>query len=245
MRPRGIKQTSLARLALVLIMLLGVATTLSREALAHPEPVSHTLSGSDYTDDVSDRPPPPVAIQIDAAGVNGPVETREIVDGVLAAPSGPWIVAWYQQSARPGESGNVVMGGHVDYWNVGPAVFAGLGTLEEGAEIEVTDAAGSAYHYAVAWVRAYPVADITPDQLREIVGPTAEPSLTLITCGGDFDRDRGEYLLRLVVRATRVEGSSISVATHSTALGPASLLTGPGNPGTVGPRKLARQTLRH
>jgi hypothetical protein len=204
MRSRGIKQASLARLALVLTMLLGVATTLSREVMAHPEPVSHTLSGSDHTDDVSDRPPPPVAIQIDAAGVNGPVETREIVDGALDEPSGPWVVAWYRQSARPGESGNVVMGGHVDYWTVGPAIFAKLGTLEEGEEIEVTDAAGNAYAYAVEWVRAYPVADVTPGQLREIVGPTDNPSLTLITCSGAFDRDRGEYLLRLVVRAERV-----------------------------------------
>jgi sortase (surface protein transpeptidase) len=152
----------------------------------------------------SDRPPPPVAIRIDAAGVYSAVETREIVDGELAPPSGPWVVAWYLQSARPGESGNVVMSGHVDYWNVGPAVFAGLGTLEEGEVIEVTDAAGTAYDYAVAWVRAYPVDALTPTQLREIVGPTAEPSLTLITCSGDFDRDRGEYLKRLVVRAERI-----------------------------------------
>ena len=205
MRPRSAKTLSLTRLVLVLTMLLGVATTLSREAVAQTEQASHALSGSDHTDDVSRRAPPPVAIQIDAAGVNGLVETREIVDGALTAPSGPWVVAWYLQSARPGESGNVVMGGHVDYWTVGPAVFSGLGALATGEVIEVTDAAGNAYAYAVEWVRAYPVTDLTPGQLREIVGPTDEPSLTLITCGGTFDRARGEYLLRLVVRATRIE----------------------------------------
>jgi hypothetical protein len=204
-RPRSVKRISLARLVLGLSLLLGVVTTLSRDALARPERASHTLSGSEQTDDVSDRAPPPVAIQIDAAEVHSPVETREIVDGVLAAPSGPWVVAWYLQSARPGELGNVVMGGHVDYWTVGPAVFSGLGTLAEGEEIEVTDAEGNAYAYAVEWVRAYHVADLTPGQLREIVGPTEEPSLTLVTCGGVFDRDRGEYLMRLVVRAARVE----------------------------------------
>jgi Sortase domain len=204
-RPRGARWICLARLVLVLSLLLGVVTTLSRDAMARPEQASQTLSGSDHTDDVSRRAPRPVAIQIDAAGVHSPVETREIVDGALAAPSGPWVVAWYRQSARPGESGNVVMGGHVDYWTVGPAVFSGLGTLAEGEEIEVTDAEGNAYAYAVEWVRAYHVADLTPGQLREIVGPTEEPSLTLVTCGGVFDRDRGEYLMRLVVRAARVE----------------------------------------
>jgi hypothetical protein len=206
MRPRGGKRISLARLVLISTMLLGIVTTLSRDAMARPEQARHRLSGSEQTDDVSGRAPPPVVIQIDAAGVNSPVETREIVDGALTAPSGPWVVAWYRQSARPGESGNVVMGGHVDYWTVGPAVFSGLGTLAEGEEIKVTDAAGNAYTYAVEWVQAYPVADLTHGQLRQIVGPTEEPSLTLITCAGVFDHDRGEYLTRLVVRAARAEG---------------------------------------
>src|SRR5215203_1441472 len=182
----GVELTFLARLVLASTMLLGVVTMLPPEATAHREGVSYQLSGADSADDVSHRASPPVTIQIDAAGVNAPVETREIIDGELDAPSGPWVVAWYRQSARPGESGNVVMGGHVDYWTVGPAVFSGLGTLAEGEEIKVTDAAGTAYAYVVEWVRAYPVADLTPGQLREIVGPTEKPSLTLVTCTGDF-----------------------------------------------------------
>jgi sortase (surface protein transpeptidase) len=204
-QPRGVTRNVLARLVLALTMLLGMVTTLSKEATAQPGQANHTLSGVDSSDDESHRAPPPVSIQIDAVGVNGPVETREIVDGELETPSGPWVVAWYRQTARPGELGNVVMGGHVDYWNIGPAVFFNLGTLEEGEEIEVTDAAGNAYDYAVEWIRAYPVAELTPGQLREIVGPTEDPSLTLITCGGAFDPGRGEYLMRMVVRAARVE----------------------------------------
>jgi hypothetical protein len=54
------------------------------------------------------------------------------------------------------------------------------------------------------WVNTYRVAKTIADQLREIVGPTDDPSLTLITCSGDFDRDRGAYLLRLVVRTAHV-----------------------------------------
>ena len=203
MRSSGEERFSQIGLVLALTVLLGFAVT-PWEALASLDQVTQSPSSSDRVQSASDRPPPPVAIRIDAAGVYSAVETREIVDGELAPPSGPWVVAWYLQSARPGESGNVVMSGHVDYWNVGPAVFAGLGTLEEGEVIEVTDAAGTAYDYAVAWVRTYPVDALTPTQLREIVGPTAEPSLTLITCSGDFDRDRGEYLMRLVVRAERI-----------------------------------------
>jgi len=49
------------------------------------------------------------------------------------------------------------------------------------------------------------VANTTLDQLCEIVRPIDDLSLTLIICSGDFDRGRGEFLVRLVVRAARVE----------------------------------------
>jgi sortase (surface protein transpeptidase) len=104
------------------------------------------------------------------------------------------------------------MGGHVDYWDTGPAVFAHLADLQQGSLIEVTDAAGKGYDYAVAWVRAYPTAELTSNQLREIVGPTENPSLTLITCGGAFDSSRGEYSMRLVVRAELVTGPGAGIA---------------------------------
>lgn len=209
--PGCVTRSQLGRLSLALSVALvtAVITLPPWEAAADSMQTSHTGDGAVTADTPADvarhRAPPPVAIQIAAVEVNGPVETREIIDGALQAPSGPWVVAWYSQTARPGEAGNVVMGGHVDYWNTGPAVFFALSRLNEGAEIGVTDATGKAYAYAVEWVREYSVSDLTPDQLREIVGPTANPSLTLITCGGEFDAARGAYRTRVVVRAVRVE----------------------------------------
>jgi sortase (surface protein transpeptidase) len=192
------------------MVLLAVVTACpSQDASAHSDHALNTRSDSIAAQtpagDEDRRAAPPVAILIPAADVNGLIETRGIVDGELVAPSGPWVIAWYEQTARPGEPGNMVMSGHVDYWNVGPAVFASLGHLEAGAEIDVTDAEGSRFVYVVEWVRRYPVADLTTDDLREIVGPTDTPSLTLITCGGAFDLQQGGYLQRLVVRAARVE----------------------------------------
>ncbi len=74
----------------------------------------------------------PSAIRIDAARVDAAVETVAIVDGVMQNPSGPWVVAWYQDSARLGGIGNTVMAGHVDDWAVGPAVFWSLKALTPG-----------------------------------------------------------------------------------------------------------------
>ncbi len=142
----------------------------------------------------------PLAIRIDKIQVDAEIETTEIVDGVMQNPTGPWVVAWYRETAKLGEEGNAVMAGHVDYWDVGPAVFYDLNQLGEGDRIEVIGEDGEIYAYEVAWTKLF---DAVNAPIGEIVGPTEEESLTLITCGGPFDYETGEYLERLIVRAAR------------------------------------------
>ncbi len=148
------------------------------------------------------RGPRPVSITIQKIGVNATIETIEIVDGVMQDPTGPWVVSWYKETARLGETGNIVMAGHLDYWDVGPAVFYNIAQLTEGDRIEITGEDGQTYVYEVDWVRNY---DNANAPIQEIVGPTDNESLTLITCGGPFDYVNGVYLQRTVVRAHRVE----------------------------------------
>lgn len=147
----------------------------------------------------------PVAIKIDKAGVDAQVETQEIVDGVMLNPSGPYVVSWYRETGRPGELDNIVMAGHLDYWDVGQAVFYNLGTLKKGDTIEITGEDSTVYTYKVDWVRNYKVDDLDAKGVRNIVGQTDAEKLTLITCGGPFDYNRGVYLERMVVRASRVD----------------------------------------
>lgn len=146
----------------------------------------------------------PAAMQIPAIDVDAEVETRGIVDGAMQDPSGPWVVSWYQETALAGADGNAVFAGHVDYVDVGPAVFYGVKQLVEGDQIILTGEDGRTYTYAVSWYQLYPVAELTPETIQEIVGPTDEPSVTLITCGGDFNYATGEYIARYIVRATLV-----------------------------------------
>jgi hypothetical protein len=70
--------------------------------------------------------------------------------------------------------------------------------LDPGDVIQVLDANGKGYEYAVEslhWVRA----EGAP--LEEIFAQPPEPVITLITCGGEFVAARREYLDRLIVRA--------------------------------------------
>ncbi len=207
-RPQRIARPMMLAALLLALLLTTVATA---DAVTVAPRDDKPITGGLHAGPLGLNPPAepvrgvlPSAIRIDKARVDAEVETVEIVDGVMQDPTGPWVVSWYQETAKPGEEGNTVMAGHVDYWDVGPAVFYNLKDLSQGEEIQVIGEDDTVYTYAVDWMETYTVADLTVEDLNEIVGPTDDPSLTLITCGGAFDAATGEYLSRTVVRATRV-----------------------------------------
>ena len=145
----------------------------------------------------------PVSITADAAAIDAVIEVLEIVDGIMQDPTGPWVVSWYKETGRLGvPDDNVVVAAHVDYWDVGPAVFYNVGNLVEGDTVDMTGEDGNVYRYKVQWVQLYD-ADNAP--IQDIVGSTGETSLTMITCGGTFDYQTGHYLSRTVVRSEFVE----------------------------------------
>jgi hypothetical protein len=148
----------------------------------------------------------PIELQIDKVGLFAPIETGTIVDGAMQDPSGPWVVAWYDQLGKVGEGHNVVMAGHVDYWNTGPAIFWEVPNLQPGDVIRVVGPNNETMEYAVEWTQMYDVAtELTPEVIqRDIVGNTGQESLTLITCGGEFNPETAEYLQRWVVRANLI-----------------------------------------
>lgn len=152
------------------------------------------------------NPTTPVNIVVEKAGINADIEQLDIVNGVMANPTGPWVVAWYRQTATLGEQGNVVLAGHVDFWNVGPSVFFNVRELVAGDEIVLTGEDGRTYSYAVEWSQTFLMEElIDGGALQDVTGHTDTRSVTLITCGGEFDYVNGEYLSRMVVRGTFVE----------------------------------------
>jgi LPXTG-site transpeptidase (sortase) family protein len=159
-------------------------------------------------------PPPPLAegqyaMIIEKLGVSAPVQTYgldsqsipEVPTGADAAD----IVAWYNFSAQPGTGSNAVFAGHVTWF--GPGVFYNLETMADGDEIKLLGHDGTELIYRVNDVFQVDARD--PDSLQVMHG-TDQDILTIITCDGDFIDTNdpifgGDYTLRLVVRAERVQ----------------------------------------
>ncbi len=186
---------------------------------------------------LSAEPQVPVAIAIPDAGVDAEIEVNKIIDGQMLDPTGPWIVSWYEGTGLIGEPArNLLMSGHVDYWGVGPAIFRSVASLGEGAQVTVYGAQGAVATYGVEYVERIRTATLTEEKLAEITGPTPYEAVTLITCGGEFDYDRGEYLQRDIIRCRLI---STDPGTSETATQPEQVQETPpparpeGKPATV------------
>jgi LPXTG-site transpeptidase (sortase) family protein len=139
---------------------------------------------------------------VPSLGIDAPTVVLSVdPDGTMQSPDNPVDVAWYSFSARPGQGSNVVMAGHLDWVNYGPAVFYRLKEGAPGAEIQLQLVDGTIAHYRVLDVTIY---DEATAPVQEIVGPTDSEIVTLITCGGSFDPQAREYDKRVVLRGERV-----------------------------------------
>ncbi len=143
----------------------------------------------------------PARMEIESIEVSASIESLEIVDGAFQEPSTADQVAWYRDTAWLGTPGNIVLAGHLNYWGVPEGVFFELDRVAVGDRIQITAENGSIYEYEVVTVQLLPT---NPAELQAITAETGSETLTLITCGGDWDPASQSYLHRTVVRAERV-----------------------------------------
>jgi LPXTG-site transpeptidase (sortase) family protein len=127
-------------------------------------------------------------------------------DGQMPNPNGPEDVAWYDFSQWPGlgglpdKGGNIVMAGHVDYINYGPAVFWRLDELKPGDQVQIHLADGTVATYEVEFNKVVDPSSAT--DWSGLVSATADESVTLITCSGEFEA--GHYSNRQIIWGRRV-----------------------------------------
>lgn len=142
--------------------------------------------------------PDPPRIEIPAIGVRAHVISLGLTRGrKLEVPRDVTQAGWWSGGSRPGDAGAAVVVGHVD-GSRGPAVFERLGELRPGHLVRYVHADGHTSAFRVQSRESHPK-DRFPT--RRVYGPTAGPTLRLVTCTGAFDAGRGHYRDNLIVFA--------------------------------------------
>jgi LPXTG-site transpeptidase (sortase) family protein len=141
----------------------------------------------------------PVALRIPAIDVAAPVNSSGVeANGDMDVPGNVTEVGWYKFGPAPGEPGSAVLAAHVDLARQGPGVFFNLRTLTPGDVVLVDFDDGTTESYRVQARTIYEKTELPIDTIFSRGGP---PVLTLITCGGGFNRDVGSYDSNVVVYA--------------------------------------------
>ena len=139
-------------------------------------------------------------------GIDAPVNVRDVgFSGFLGVPQGAYDVVRYDFAALPnlkgypGNGGVTAIGGHVDYYSVGLAIFAPLRSAQAGMTFEYHRGDGVVVKYVVDWVR-----DVPFNQSLNSYLTSRGDELLLMTCNGTFDQTVRRYDLRRLVHAVRV-----------------------------------------
>lgn len=143
---------------------------------------------------------PPVArsVRVPSLGLDLTVRPSGVTsDGQMALPADPAVLGWYRFGAAPGEPGSTVLAGHVDTRERGIGPLAALAAARPGAAVVLTMPSGRRIDYVVDSIESFDRSAL-PDEVFSRSGP---PRLRLVTCGGEFDPDRGGYQQNVVVTA--------------------------------------------
>lgn len=163
-----------------------------------PTPSAHPPTSTTVTTALARAAAPPVRIAIPAIGVSAAVVRLGLNrDGTLQVPADFGVTGWFTGGPAPGETGPAVIAGHIDSRR-GPAVFYRLHALRPGDRVTVERADKTTVQFAVVDTAQYPKRAFPTEA---VFGPSPDPLLRLITCGGSFDRATGHYRDNVVVSA--------------------------------------------
>jgi len=143
-------------------------------------------------------------VSIDSIGLETDVVPAGIIqdrNGNQAWQTLPFVAVHYAaDTALVGANGNAVLAGHVVTLYEGN-VFRNLYRVNLGDDIRVLADSGATFTYEVVDVKLVDPSD------TDVMLPTTEPMLTLLTCGGAFDQRTTEFSDRLIVSARLVSAS--------------------------------------
>ena len=167
---------------------------------ASPSPTPTSASASP-------TPSPPVAelpesaptkVRIPSLGVDATTVTLGLDGNEMETPADPDQVGWFTGAHTPGAPGRAVLAGHLT-WNGRNTVFARLPDVAVGALVEVDREDGTTAKFEITEVSTFEKDQFPTD---EVYASTVEPSLVLITCGGDYSESEHYYDSNIIAFAT-------------------------------------------
>lgn len=203
----GVRARRWAALGIVLVavaailVVLAVRGTPSDQTVAPVnDAVRSTASPSAPAARVAEtQAPKPQRLRIDSIGVSADIVGLGLnPDRTVEVPQNPAQTGWFSEGPVPGQAGSSVVLGHVDSVD-GPAVFHGLDRLRPGDPIEVERSDGSVARFEVGRLATYANEDFPAQDVY--AGSPDRPALNLVTCGGEFDTERGGWQSNVIVFA--------------------------------------------
>lgn len=182
----------------------AVDPQVATEPASSPPQVA-TEAASTAPNDLAEAPgmAPPSGQAINLSIPNIDLATEVVRAGLITNADGepewetvPFLAAHYVETALVGAIGNAVIAGHVITRNEGN-VFRNLYLIDFGDEI-TTQTADASFRYVVRDI------ELVPPSAVEVMSPTPDATLTLITCGGEFNPRTRQFSHRLVVTAKLV-----------------------------------------
>ena len=140
----------------------------------------------------------PVRLVIPSIQLDATIEARGLDAGRnLDTASDFEHVAWYDRGPAPGQPGNALINGHVNWWT-GDAAFTRLKQVRIGDRVQVVRADGTSVLFTVSARQTVPA----NARVASLFAPSRSASLTLITCAGVWNPLAMSDTQRLLVSAS-------------------------------------------
>jgi len=194
----------------LLVVCLGLTTVAGTCAVAavqtqvfvqptqnHVAPMSMSLPRPTSLTRIKIVDPTPARLLIPRINVDAVVEARGLDSNRnMDIPKNFRDVAWYRLGPAPGQPGNALINGHVNWWT-GDAVFTHLNQVRAGDEITVVRADGGTVRFTVT---GKTIVDANA-RIASLFEPSSVATLTLITCTGVWNPLTQSNTQRLLVSA--------------------------------------------
>jgi LPXTG-site transpeptidase (sortase) family protein len=149
----------------------------------------------------------PIGLIIEKLEVDAPIGEYGVdSSGRMDVPDNVTEAGWYKFGPSPGEAGSAVLAAHVDLAGPGRGLFYDLDQLEPGDIVSISYSDGSSAEFEVYARSIYLKSELPLDA---IFSRTGQPTLTLVTCGGDFSRSANSYDSNVVVYAMPVGSPNV------------------------------------